>query len=66
MHQRLTGHKYCGNVGSLPALGKVITFASFQDSGKCDSQVQWLNKWVRCTNGLVRLLMHSFGTPSFP
>jgi hypothetical protein len=28
--KRLIGHKFCGNLGSLPGFGKVINFASFQ------------------------------------
>jgi hypothetical protein len=64
---RLIGRKFWGNLGPLPGFGKVIAFASFQDTGKCDSRMQWLNKWVRCTNGLLgRCLRHSFGMPSIP
>jgi hypothetical protein len=59
--------KFCGSFGSLPGLGKVITFASFQGFGKCDSRMQWMNKWVRWTNGrLGRCLRYSFGMSSIP
>jgi hypothetical protein len=65
--RRLIGRKFSGNFGSLPGLGKVVTFASFQWFVKCDSRRQWLNKWVKCTNGsLGKCLRHSFGTPSIP
>jgi hypothetical protein len=44
-----------------------ITFASFQDVGKCDRRMQWLNRWVKWTSGLLgRCLRHSFGMPSIP
>jgi hypothetical protein len=29
--RRLIGRKFCGNFGSLPGFGNVMTFASFQD-----------------------------------
>jgi hypothetical protein len=65
--KRLIGRIFWGNLGSLPSFGKVITSASFQFTGKCDSRLQWLDKWVRCTNGLLgRCLRHSFGMPSIP
>jgi hypothetical protein len=35
----------------LPGFDKAITFASFQDNGKCDSYKQWLSRWVRWTIG---------------
>jgi hypothetical protein len=64
---RLIGRKFWGNFGSLPVFGRVMIFASFQDCGKWDSRKQWLNKWVKCTNGrLGRCLRHSFGMPSIP
>jgi hypothetical protein len=44
-----------------------MTFTSFQDFGKWDSRRQWLNKCVKCTNGLLgRCLRHLFGMPSIP
>jgi hypothetical protein len=51
-----------------PYLASVrFTFASLQVAGKYDSQKQWLNKWVKWTNGLLgRCLRHSFGMPSVP
>jgi hypothetical protein len=66
--KRLIGRKKIwGNLGSLPGFGKVIASASFQDTGKSDSRMQWLNRWVRCTSGLLgRCLRHSFGMPSIP
>jgi hypothetical protein len=44
---RLIGRKFWGNSRSLPGLGKIITFASFQEFGERDSRRQWLNtcKW---------------------
>jgi hypothetical protein len=65
--RRLIGRKFWGNFESLSGFGKVIIFASFQGFGKCDKRRQWLNKWVKCTNGrLGRCLKHSFGMPSIP
>jgi hypothetical protein len=46
MDKTLIWRKFCGILGSLPGFGKVITFSSFQDCGKCESRIQWLNKWV--------------------
>jgi hypothetical protein len=67
MDRRLIGRKFWGNFGSLPGFGKVITFASSQGFGKCDSRGQLLNKWVKCTNGrLGRCLRHSFEMSSTP
>jgi hypothetical protein len=65
--KRLIRLKFWGNLWSLPCFSKVITFASFQDVGKWDSRRQWLNKCVKCTNGLLeRYLRRSFGMPSIP
>jgi hypothetical protein len=51
--KRLIELKLCGNFGSLPGFGNVITSASYQGFGKWDSRMQWLNKCVRRTNGLL-------------
>jgi len=40
-------------LGVLTLFGKVITFASFQDVGKCGSELRSLNSCVRCTSGLL-------------
>jgi hypothetical protein len=37
----------------LALFGKVIIFASFQDVGKCGSELRSLNRCVRCTSGLL-------------
>jgi hypothetical protein len=59
--------RFWGNLGSLNVLGKAITFASFQDVGKCESRMQRLIKWVKWTSRLLgRHLRHSFGMPSIP
>jgi hypothetical protein len=56
MDRRLTGHRFWGNLGSLPS------YTSFQGCGKWDSWKQWLNKCMIWTNGLLgRCLRHSFG-----
>jgi hypothetical protein len=53
--------------GSLIGFGNVITFASFQGDGKCDSRGQWLNRCIIRTNNLMeRCLGNSFGMPSIP
>jgi hypothetical protein len=44
--KRLIGRKFCGNFGFLPGFGKVITFSSFQDVGKCASRIQWLSHFT--------------------
>jgi hypothetical protein len=65
--KRLIGRKFWWNFGSLPDFGNVTSFASFQDFGKRDSRRQWLNKCVKCTNGLLeRCLRHPFGMPPIP
>lgn len=65
--KRLIGRRLWENLESLPDFGKVITFASFQDIGKCESQMQWSVKCARCTSGLLgRCLRHSFGMPLIP
>jgi hypothetical protein len=46
VNRRLIGRKFWGNFGSLPGFGKVITFASLQGFGKCDSWRQWLNNYI--------------------
>jgi hypothetical protein len=62
----LIGRKFWGKFGSLPGFGKVIIFAFFQGFEKFDSRRQWLNKWVKCTNGRFgRCLRHAFEMPSF-
>jgi hypothetical protein len=67
MGKRLIGRKFWGRLVSLQGFGNVITFASFQGFRKWDSRMQWLNKCVRCTNGLLgRCLRHWFGIPSSP
>jgi hypothetical protein len=50
---RFSGCKFWRNSGPLPGFSKVMTFASFQDFGKCDGQRQRLHKCVRCTSGLL-------------
>jgi hypothetical protein len=65
--RRLIGRKFWDNFLSLPGFGNGMTFASFQDFGKWDSQRQWLNKCVKCANGrLGRCLRLSFGMSSIP
>jgi hypothetical protein len=65
VRKRQIGRKFWGNFGCLPGLGKVITFVSFFPLGKLDSRMQWLNKWVRLTNGYLGMCRrHSFGMPS--
>jgi hypothetical protein len=65
--RRLIGRKFWRHFRSLPGFGKVIIFASFQEFGKWDNLKQWLNRWVKCTNGLLeRCLRHSFGMPWIP
>jgi hypothetical protein len=67
VNKRLIGRKFCGNFGSLSGFGNVMIFASFQDFGKWDSRRQWLNKFVKCTNGIRGwCLTHSFGMPLIP
>jgi hypothetical protein len=67
LDKRLIERKFLGNLGSLPGFGKVITIASFQEFGKCESRRQWLIKWVKCTNDLPgRCLRHSLGMLSIP
>jgi hypothetical protein len=67
MDRRPMGRKFWGNIGSVPGFGNVTTFASFQGFGKWESRRQWLNKWVKFTNGrLRRCPRHSFGMPSIP
>jgi hypothetical protein len=62
---RLIERKFWGNLGSLPGLGKVITFASLKGFRKWESRRQWLNKWVTWINcRLGRCLRPSFGMPS--
>jgi hypothetical protein len=51
--RRLVGRKFLRNFGSLPGFGNVMTFAPLQDFGKWDSRKQWLNKCVKCANGLI-------------
>jgi hypothetical protein len=63
---RLIGRRFWGNLGSFPLFGKII-FYSFQNLGKWESRMQWLNKFVRCTSGLLgSCLRHSFGIPRIP
>jgi hypothetical protein len=50
---RLIGHKFGGNLGSLPSFCKAIIFTSSQGSGKYESQIQWLMSFVRCTSCLL-------------
>jgi hypothetical protein len=65
--KRIIGHRFWGNIESLPGFGEVITFASFQDFGKCERRMQWLIKYIKCTNGLLgRCLRHSFEMTSIP
>jgi hypothetical protein len=65
--RRLIGCKFWGNFGSLPGFGNVMTFVSFQNFGKWDSQRQCIYKCVKCTSGLLgRRLRHSFGMLSIP
>jgi hypothetical protein len=65
--KRRIGRKFRGNLGSLPGAGKATTFASFQDVGKCDSRMHWLNKLVKWISGLLeRCLRHSFRMQSIP
>jgi hypothetical protein len=65
--RRLIGLRFWRNFGFLPGFGKVITFASFQDDGRCDRRKQWLNRWVRWTNGFRgSCLRHSLGMSSIP
>jgi hypothetical protein len=67
VERRFTGHNIWVNFGSLPGFGKGITFASFQDTGKCESCKHWLNRCVRWTSVLLgRCLRHSFGMLSIP
>jgi hypothetical protein len=67
MDKRLIGHKFGGNLGSMPGFGRVMIFASFQGVGKCWSRRQRLNKLVKCTRGLLgRCRKHSFEIPSKP
>jgi hypothetical protein len=67
LERRLIARKFWKNLGSLPGLNKVITFASIQGFGKWECRRQSLNKWVRWNNGrLGTCLRHSFGMPSFP
>jgi hypothetical protein len=67
MGRRLIGRKFWGNFESLPVFGSVKIFASFQHCRKWNSWKQWLNEWVKCTNGrLGRYLRHSFGMSSIP
>jgi hypothetical protein len=62
----LIGRKFLG-IGIPYSFGKATTFASFQDVGKRDSQMQCLIRWVKWTSGpLGRCLRHSFGMPSIP
>jgi hypothetical protein len=65
--KRLIDLKFCGNFGSIPGFGNVIILLPSKGFGKWDSRRQWLNKCVRCTNGLLgRCLRHSFGIPWSP
>jgi hypothetical protein len=45
--KRLIGRKFCGILGSLPGFTKATTLASFQYAGQCESQMQWLIKWIK-------------------
>jgi hypothetical protein len=66
-YNMLIGRRSWGNLGSLLGFGKAIIFFSFQDLGKWESLMQWLNIFVRCTSGLLgSCLGHSFGMPSIP
>jgi hypothetical protein len=38
----------------FPRFGKVLTFASFQDDGKCESHKQWLNWFINKLLALVK------------
>jgi hypothetical protein len=65
INRKLIGRKFWGNFWPLPGFGNVMILSSFQEFGKWDSQRQWLNKCVKCTNGcLGRYLRHSFRMPS--
>jgi hypothetical protein len=67
VNRRLIGRKLWGNFGPLSGFGNVLTFASFQDFGKCDSWRQSLYECVHCANGLLgRCVRHSFWMPSIP
>jgi hypothetical protein len=60
---RLIGRRLRGNLGSFPDYGKAIIFTFFQDLGKWENRMQWLNRFVRCTSGLLgSCLRHSFKT----
>jgi hypothetical protein len=65
--RRLIRHRFWGNLGFLPGLGKVNTFGAFQGCGKWESQKRWLNKCLTWTSSLLgRCLRHSFGMLSKP
>jgi hypothetical protein len=40
MDIRLIERRFWGTLGFLPGFGKAITFASFPDMGKCESQME--------------------------
>jgi hypothetical protein len=51
----------------LPGFSKVMIFASFQGAGKWSRRIQWLNKCIERTRGLLgRCRRHSFGMISKP
>jgi hypothetical protein len=67
VERRLIGCIFWGNFGSLPGFRNVMTFATFKDFGKWERRIQWLNKYVKCTNGrLVRCLRNLNEMPSIP
>jgi hypothetical protein len=64
---RLIKNRFGGELGSLHGFGKDIFFASFQDVGTWEGQMQWIMKCVRYTSGpLGKYLRHSFCMPSIP
>jgi hypothetical protein len=40
----------------LPGFGKVITFASFENDGKCENHKQLLNRCVRKLDEILALV----------
>lgn len=56
--KRLIGRKLCGNLGSLPAFGKVITSASFREaenvtaeSNECKNKMYQRSSWLCHSSG---------------
>jgi hypothetical protein len=57
--KKLIGRKFCGNFGSLPGFGNVITFASFQGFRKWDIRGQKQKQKLTAGNQTARSLLAS-------